>query len=265
MRTDLTNAQYRAMPGISSSDVKAVASKSVAHWKFAQRKASAAFDLGTAVHALVLEPEKDLIMRGPEDRRGNKWKDAALAADLDGKLLLTESDYDTARAMADALFKHKPARDLLNVKGLVAEASFFATDPDTGLQIKCRPDAFAPSGVLLDVKTTQSASPDGFAREVQKYGYHIQAAFYAHVLREAGYDAAPMVFLCVEKETPYAVCVHALTHDYAAYGLAQAKAAMAKIAKAETEGQFTTGWPDVNLLDLPRWMAGPTDDETIDF
>jgi hypothetical protein len=81
-------------PHISSSDVKTVLSKSLLHWAGQERKESIAFDIGKAVHALILEPEKDLVMRGPEDRRGSKWKDAKAKAEKDGKVFLTEKDYD---------------------------------------------------------------------------------------------------------------------------------------------------------------------------
>jgi hypothetical protein len=70
-------------PHISSSDVKTVLSKSLLHWMGQERKESIAFDIGKAVHALILEPEKDLVVRGPEDRRGSKWKDAKAKADKD--------------------------------------------------------------------------------------------------------------------------------------------------------------------------------------
>jgi exodeoxyribonuclease VIII len=88
MIRDMTNEEYHAHPNISSSDVKAVAAKSLAHWKAKVYKASPAFALGSAVHALVLEPEKSFVLRGPEDRRGNKWKEAQLAADLDDILAI---------------------------------------------------------------------------------------------------------------------------------------------------------------------------------
>ena len=73
MIRSLSNAEYHARPEISSSDVKLVAAKSVAHWKGKVWKDIVTFALGSAVHALVLEPNKNLVVRGPEDRRGNKW------------------------------------------------------------------------------------------------------------------------------------------------------------------------------------------------
>lgn len=274
MIRDLTNAQYHAHPAISSSDVKAVALKSLAHWKGAVRKSSSAFDLGTAVHALLLEPHLDLVVKGPADRRGNEWKDKKLGADLDGKLLLTSGEYDIAMSMRDAVMQHDVAAEMLQRSGLIAEASFFATDPETGLQIKCRPDAVHPeSGLLVDVKTTKTASPEGFAREVQAYGYDIQAAFYQHVLTLNDIRCRPMTFICVEKEPPFAVCVHVLSDSYVAHGMRRAEDAIRKIITATRNNSFTTGWPSVNVIEPPRWLgldaeaddADDDADDVIDF
>ena len=43
---DLSNKEYHEHPSYSSSDVKAVATSTIYHWKNAVRKESAAFDLG---------------------------------------------------------------------------------------------------------------------------------------------------------------------------------------------------------------------------
>jgi hypothetical protein len=56
---EMTNEEYHAHHAISSSDVKMVHGKSLAHWQGAERKEKAAWDLGTAVHAMLLEPEKE--------------------------------------------------------------------------------------------------------------------------------------------------------------------------------------------------------------
>ena len=60
----LSNSQYHADDAISSSDVKMVHSKSLAHWKAKTYSSSPVFDMGTAVHAMVLEDGKGVV-RGP--------------------------------------------------------------------------------------------------------------------------------------------------------------------------------------------------------
>lgn len=261
----MTNAEYHANPAISSSDVKMVATKSLAHWKNKVRKPSTAFALGTAVHAMVLEPHLDLVVRGPEDRRGNKWKEASLAADLEGKLLLTESDYEQAAAMADAVKAHPVVQKWMAMSDFIAEASFFAEDSLTRARIKCRPDGFIPSiGLVFDIKTTTDASPEGFPREVRKYGYDLQADFYLRVLQSAGYNADDFFFVCVEKEPPYAVGIHTLDHAYMRSAEMRVSAILEKISNAQATGDFTTGWPLINHIPLPRWQADQPEADAFD-
>jgi len=260
MRTDLSNSEYHADDSISSSDVKMVASTSLAHWKAKVYKASPTFDLGTAVHAFVLEPEGDIIVRGPEDRRGNKWKEAYAKALANGQTLLTEADFDLAHEIAGSVIFH-PVSKRLHGNGVINEASFFATDPDTGLSIKARPDAYIPNtGIIYDLKTCQSADPRTFARDVQNYGYHIQAAFYMHVLKQAGHKANQFVFVCVEKTAPYALSVSVLSEEYLLYGKSKMKVALHQIKHASDTGVYATGWSDtVNTIDIPRWLEAPVE------
>jgi len=265
MIRDLTNQEYHQHPAISSSDVKMVAAKSLAHWRHKVYKPSATFALGSAVHALVLEPSKDLVIRGPEDRRGNKWKEASLAADIDGKILLTEGDYDQARAIAQPVISHPVMTGYLNDPTFVPEASFFAYDDETDMRIKCRPDGFMPeSGIVFDIKTTQDASPDGFPREIRKYGYDLQAAFYLRCLRLAGQKAHTFVFVAVEKEAPYAVGLHMLTERYLAAADLRVTETLHKIHSARTANVFPTGWPLINHVDLPRWQIAEPEADAFD-
>ena len=267
MKTDLTNQQYHARPEISSSDVKAVALKSLLHWKNKVYKPSVAFDLGSATHAMLLEPENDLVIRGPEDRRGNRWKELKLAADIDGKTLLTESDFDLAQAMAAAVFENPVAKMWLKADDLVAEGSFFADDPQTGVKLKCRPDGYlAGAGIIFDIKTTQDASPDGFPRDVRRYGYDLQASFYRRVMRLHSECNLEFYFICVEKEAPYAVCIHTLTPEYLDLADGKVTETLHKIFNAEASQDYETGWPLCNKIGLPRWQsAQPDDDVFSDF
>ena len=270
MIRDLSNSEYHARPEISSSDVKLVASKSLLHWKNKVYKSSAAFALGSAVHALVLEPEKSLVIRGPEDRRGDKWKKAQLAADLDGQILLTEGDFDLASKIAEATRAHPVVASYLAEQTFIAEASIFAKDPATGVDIKCRPDGYLPRhGIVFDVKTTRDASPEGFPRELRNYGYDLQAAFYLRCLRAAGHEAKSFIFVAVEKEAPYAVGLHEMTEPYLKSADIRVTQTLEKISKAGASRDYTTGWALINAIDLPRWQSDEPEadvfDETVDF
>jgi hypothetical protein len=141
---EMTNEEYHAHHAISSSDVKMVHGKSLAHWQGAERKEKAAWDLGTAVHAMLLEPEKNLVRCGPETRRGNEWKDMQELAEADGAVLLPEADYKLAERMAASVRANAMAARLLSDPDLITEASFFCTDPAFELELKCRPRRVHP-------------------------------------------------------------------------------------------------------------------------
>ena len=249
----MTNAQYHAEDAISSSDVKMVHSKSLAHWKAKVYKSSTVFDIGTCVHSMVLEDGKGMV-RGPENRRGKAWTELYEDAQESGDTLLTAGDYDLARNVADSVLFH-PAGQRMAGDTTVNEASFFATDPTTGLKIKCRPDSYWAKGVIYDLKTCQDASPKGVSKDIISYNYAIQAAFYLHTMVCAGYPAEQFVFVNVEKSAPYAISTNILSPEYLAWGKKKMHETLDKIALANEAQRWDTGWSDTtNVVVLPRWL-----------
>lgn len=251
--TDWSNEEYHDHPAISSTDVKMVASKTLHHWRGHVRVDKPAFDLGTAVHAMLLEPELDLVVRGPDSRRGKDWTETV--AKNEGKTVLPSGEYDEAKKMADSVMRHKIAGNMLNAPDLLCEASFICIEPDIAISVKCRPDGLLRgSGVVFDIKTCQDASPRGFEKDLRNYGYDLQAAFYMHVLRLEGIHCPGFYFICVEKTAPYAVAIHTLSPEYLKHAHHRMMATLAQIAEAERTEEFTTGWPEINVIDLPAWM-----------
>jgi hypothetical protein len=163
--------------------------------------------------------------------------------------------------MADSVLFH-PAGQRMAGDTTVNEASFFAPDPDSGLQLKARPDSYWDAkGVIYDLKTCQDASPRGVAKDMQTYNYAIQAAFYLHVLSLAGYEAKQFVFVNVEKTAPFAVSTNILSTEYLEWGTQQMHLTLDKIAKANEAQKWGTGWSDqTNVIDLPRWLQNDAAD-----
>jgi hypothetical protein len=125
---DMSNEAYHATSAISKSGLWTLHTKSPAHYKFGESKSSATFDLGTAAHTAILEPEKlgSSILRGPEDRRGNKWKEQQEMAAMGNFLLLTAGDYDAVLRIRDAAHKNPLVRKL--TAGAQVERSAFWMD-----------------------------------------------------------------------------------------------------------------------------------------
>lgn len=254
-------------PHISSSDVKTVYGKSLLHWVGQEYKESPTLEMGKAVHSLILEYEKQAVVRGPSDRRGNKWKEAKQQAEQQGKILLTERDYDTALEIAEsALFNSEFLRSRVSAKNFISEASIFTTCKKTGMLIKCRPDGLLvpqddkDKGVLLDIKTTQDASPEGFQRELRKYNYDLQIAFYLHTMRCASLPCSEMYLVAIEKTPPYAVGVHVLSEIYIKHAEKRMIQTLEKMKHAESSQDFSTGWPEINQVHLPAWLEDDMDD-----
>lgn len=260
----LDNDAYHSGPGISKSGLWTIYTKSPAHYRSAPRKVTNAFDIGQAAHIAILEPEtyEARVIRGPDDRRGNKWTDASAYAASIGKLLLTSSDYDKGLLMRDAV--HADVRIHAIITGGTAqiEHSGFWTDPVTGVLCKCRPDLYRPDlGIMLDLKSTISAHPDDFAKSVINYGYHAQEAWYSNGYRANGQALEGFVFLAIEKADPFVCALYELPPSIIADGDAICRKALDHYA----ECLRTDTWPgysgEITELSFKRWAYSETQPE----
>jgi len=252
----MSNKEYHNYPAYSSSDIKKVASSTLAHWKNEVRKESAAFDLGSAVHAMLLEPELNLVVEGTETRRGKDWTAMKEAADFAGKILLPRKEYQVAEQMAQAAMFTPHVAELVNDKKAIKEASYFVKDPVFGLDLKCRPDGLLPhKNLMFDIKTCQDASPNGFAKAVRDYSYDIQASFYKHCMELEGFTIDRFLFICIEKQNPFIVQVHELSNEYLNHSKKRMLKTLEVMKLADMTGDYSTRWPEVNTIALPSWMV----------
>jgi exodeoxyribonuclease VIII len=253
----LSNAEYHAKTEyISSSAVKEVHGKSLAHWQARKSfKSTPAMAIGTAVHDIVLEGGNGIVRHNGPDRRGKQWSEPFAEAEANDKLLMTAADYDLAIAVAGSVLDHPVGRKMEG-KDTINEASFFAKDPQSGLDIKCRPDSYDPNtGAIFDIKTCQDSSPSAVQADIRKYSYPIQAAFYLHTLRCAGFKAERFIFVFVEKTTPYAVNVTELTLGYIAWADSAMHKALSDIKQARETNVYDTGFSTgINMVDIPHWL-----------
>ena len=244
---------YHNDSAVGSSTLKTLANKTPLHLKAQVYKESSSFDFGSALHRAVLEPHmSDTIIRGPDDRRGARWKDAKAEADAKGCILLVADDYDAVFRACESVRANDTAASLLtgNVK---TEVSLF-TELD-GLRVKIRPDLVNfDSPCLVDLKTTQSAAPDSFARSCADYMYHVQASFYQRVWEHYhGIKLQPFVFIAVEKVPPYAVACYELDELTMEEG-ANVVDNMLDLYKRCIEQNEWKGYPEgIGKLRIPGW------------
>ena len=65
VKEDISNEEYHLDPSLSASGAKTIALQSLAHYKYAKRKVSTAFDVGTAVHTLCCNSVLESLNLGP--------------------------------------------------------------------------------------------------------------------------------------------------------------------------------------------------------
>ena len=250
----MSNEEYHLDPSLSASGAKTIALQSLAHYKYAERKASAAFDVGTATHTLVFEPQHaSTVWCGPETRRGKEWNERKAEAEANGALLLTEGDYKIAVDAANAVRSNKEVAKLLT-GDLVCEASLFAKDDRTGVNMRVRPDGWRRDiGALIDLKTTIAPDPEGFAKQVANFGYHIQEAFYRRAMGLLGHEIDRFIFISVGKESPYPVGVYELDWSTLNEGDAAVQSALEQFAIAQNTGVWGYGYGELQTLQIPRW------------
>lgn len=212
--------------------------------------------LGSLVHTAILEPHEipNRYVVAPDlNKNSNAYKE--WKASQVGQLIVDAGDMQTAMAMRDAAMRNERARELLDLEG-DTEQAIYAIDPETGVQVKIKPDRFPqPQKLIFDVKTTDDARADAFAKSVYKYRYHVQAAFYMDVAHWAGYEVEWFFFIAVEKEPPYAVAVYQLDADAIDKGRAAYREDLNTYAKCLKSGIWHTyiQQDEDLILSLPKW------------
>lgn len=251
---DMAELEYHAHPALSSTGARELlkAPAKFYHAQWTPRVHRTSFDTGTAAHAKVLGvgwpivtiPEELLSDDG--GIRSAAAKAWVAEARENNQIPIKASVAAEVNAMAESVLAHPKARMVLEQEG-APEVSVFGTDPDTGVDTRCRVD-FLGMGegrrVAVDLKTSAGeASAAEFARTVAKYGYHIQDGHYTDTLLFAEHPVDAFVFIVVEKEPPYLTAVHVLEDDYRVIGQERAAHARRLFAHGIQSGEWP-GYPD---------------------
>tara|TARA_B100000900_G_scaffold163336_1_gene138654 strand:- start:4347 stop:5189 length:843 start_codon:yes stop_codon:yes gene_type:complete len=269
MPEQMTNEEYHAHKAISKSKLDA-ARKSGRHLydmlHGPPRESTAAFDLGTALHASALPGESvdEVAVRMPEGMKKTTKEGKAFVAENKGKIILNGSDSYLLDQMMLSLTEHPFTRSLVlgDLRGK-AEQSFFCTDSETGLELKARPDFILNDySLILDLKTTVDASPKGFQRSVANYRYYVQASHYLDVVEGAtGTRPKAFLFVAVEKSRPFGAAVYMADQAMIDLGKQHAREDLDNIAKWMAEDSYPGYSEQVEEITLPRWML-PKEDGT---
>ena len=263
----MENDAYHAHPAISKSGLDLIARSPLHFWaryldpNRVPTEPTAAMRLGTAVHTHVLELDQwqQRYITAPEgiDRRYKVGKEAwaAFEAQSEGRTVISREDVDLVMAMGRSVFGHPAAAMLLGLPGK-AETTHMWTDAATGLQCKCRPDWLTDDGrLIVDLKTTENASPREFARSIAQWRYHVQAAWYLDGIEQAtGTRPEQFIFICVEKKAPFACAVYAADAEMIAAGAQTAARDLEVLATCKAADTWPGYSDQIEPISLPAWM-----------
>jgi exodeoxyribonuclease VIII len=260
---DMPAQQYHAIHAMSAGGLRLM-QQSPAHFFGLQldpRRPSGgttpAMAAGALFHVSLFEPSELAIryVTKPHGHDGRTKEGKAWAAEHAGLKIIDAVSLATAQAQAAAV-RALPEIAALMSDGM-GEASAFWIDGHTGELCKCRPDWTSPAGdgvILVDGKSCQDASPDGFARSIWTYDYHLQAAWYSDGFEAAtGKRVHGFVFAAVESAWPHAAAAYMLGDDV----LDKARAINRRLLDAYAACKRTGAWPGypttIQHINLPRW------------
>lgn len=256
----MTNEAYHSGPGISKSGLDLIAKSPFLYRYRPPVDPTKAMLIGSAFHAATLEPNSfpELFAVAPEvNARTNAGKAEleAFRAANEGKSILPKEDAENVGAMAKAVLAHPMAANILRDDTGQAETSIFHIDEFTGELTKVRPD-WMVEDLLVDLKSTEDATPEAFAKSCWNYRYHVQAAFYLDTANAAiGFTRFhSFCFIVCEKKPPYQVAVYVADRKMVEAGRVQYRKDLEKYHQCRLDDS----WPGINAgriqeISLPGW------------
>lgn len=252
---------YFKIPALSASGINAFYRSPLHYWKESPfnpdkviREATPAMLLGKVAHKLILEYDtfSDEFAVAPKcDKRttAGKAEFAAFESGAMGKTVVTEDVYFQAKSMHEALQRNSAVKQLLS-KG---ESELPLMWNNGHIQCKGKMDRYR-EGLIIDYKTTEDASENGFSKSIAQWGYHRQDAWYMDGV-EAVYRERPrgFVFIVQEKDLPDNIGIYSLIKQDRDLGALENESASVKIAQRLQTGNWKSYPEIITTVGLPPY------------
>lgn len=266
---DVAMSTYLAWPCASSSRLGKIL-RSPAHLQayLAEDVDTDAFKFGRAAHMRVFEPDlfvgqftHEPNVNGPEyaeyksPRATKLYKTAVAELEAGGQTVLTGYQWADIFHLHESVMAHPKAAKVITSTGQ-AELSVVWIDEVTGVKCKARFDWHTPThagGAIVDLKTTDDASPGAFERAIFRFGYHRQGGLYLRAAKAVDLPTAHFTIIAAEKKRPHGVVLYRLDDDAISLGNTQLDFALARYAECERTGLYPGYTEDVVDIGVPRW------------
>ncbi|EBF0113950.1 exonuclease VIII [Salmonella enterica] len=262
---DILNEAYHAGPGVSKSQLDDIAiCPAFYQWRKAapvDTEKTKALDMGTALHCRLLEPDefKNRFIIVPEFNRrttAGKEEEKAFLENCanSGKTVMTAEDGRKLELMYGSVMAHPGCRALLEAEGKT-ESSIYWTDTETGELCRIRPDKFLTnSPLILDVKKVTDMSR--FARHVEEFRYHVQAAMYCEGWKAYSGETPRFAFLAVSESIDcgkYPVHLYILEDEHHDIGYSLFRRDLNTYHECKSSNKW--GW-GFEVIERPYWARG---------
>ena len=254
--------EYFEKDAVSATLLKAVIKQSPVHAEERMKSfvPTANMKLGTAFHAQILEGEQfdELIAVSPMvDRRTKAGKEmyAKFLETVGDKTVITYDQAETMMKMCESCLAHPEVQRLMEQCFATEFQSFFEF---SGMECKAMIDMCDNEGTIVDIKTTQDASPDAFKRQSANLLYHLQLAWYANAMG-LKWDEVNAYIIAVENTAPHGVAVYKFSQssllngwELCKHGMKLWKEHKMNVALGDGSYPYTDG---VIELELPVWAT----------
>lgn len=261
-RQAMTMERYLALDAVRAGLVKDVLERS-ARYAEAQRvrvsEPSDSTDRGTAIHLAILEPERfDLVygrLSPSYDGRTTAGKAEKASVVSRGLLPIKATTWEACQRLRELAWSNPLVRSLL--EQAETEVTAVWETPHAGIYGAARADVLAREArTIVDLKSTEDASPRGFARHAAGYGYHLSAPWYMDGFTAAGVPVDFWWILALEVDEA------AGHYDVAAYSIDELVVQRARErmdrglrawAGTRTRPELAGYPPNIMPLPLPAW------------
>jgi hypothetical protein len=213
------------------------------------------FDIGTALHLAVLEPdafESRTVLHDFAEYRTNESRAIRDSAYEAGKTPLKPVEGALVAELRDSIMDAPEIARLLKQPG---DAEVSLTWEWNGLPCKARPDYLPDDcSFVLDLKTANTAEPRAMGRKALTEGWHIRAPWYmAGVKAVKGILPEHYWFAVVEKDAPYISQLYEMEDRALVRGEQLIERALDLFNECRIRGVWPKYREGSSIISLPGW------------
>lgn len=258
----MKDADYRAIPAVSQSTLKAFAACPRKFKLAPKREATPNMIYGSYLDALWLTGDVSAFGVTPEGLDGRTSAGKAWKAENGHKVIVTQEQHVRA---ANAILRLNSIPEITDSRQACDVQVAVVAEIDgvmcKGLIDLCPKDG--ARGGLADLKTAASADPKEWPRYVFNMRLHWQAAMYLDLWNRAtGEDLQDFFHIVSEQEDPHEPCMMSLSHEFIGLGREQYRATLRRYAECQEKDEWP-GYESQAVIAPEKWMLSKAFNESI--